>query len=165
MIGILAATDRKAATASLAAASDNGVPTLALEDTPPGATSTAFQLIHAPEARVAALARAALKAGARDFAMLGPDSTAGKRLRDAFRREVTGAVAASPATRATPPGATSFGNAVAAIKKTPPTAGGEIKKITVNPAADQFTPILSRWEVARVARHNSAPATRATAGG
>ena len=65
------------------------MPTLALDDAAPGATSTAFQLIHAPEARVAALARAALKLGARDFAMLGPDSAAGKRLREAFRREVT----------------------------------------------------------------------------
>ena len=91
VIGILAATDRKAAATSLAAASENGVPTLALDDAPPGATSTAFQLIHAPEARVAALARAALKLGARDFAMLGPDSAAGKRLREAFRREVAAA--------------------------------------------------------------------------
>ena len=111
---------RKAAAASLAAASENGVPTLALDDAPPGATSTAFQLIHAPEARVAALARAALKLGARDFAMLGPDSAAGKRLREAFRREVTAAAAGSPATPSYAPGATSFGTVVAAIKKTPP---------------------------------------------
>ena len=120
VIGILAATDRKAAATSLAAASDNGVPTLALDDTPPGATSTAFQLIHAPEARVAALARAALKLGARDFAMLGPDSAAGKRLRDAFRREVTGAGGRITGDASYAPGATSFGTAVTAIKKTPP---------------------------------------------
>jgi ABC-type branched-subunit amino acid transport system substrate-binding protein len=120
VIGILAATDRKAAATSLAAASENGVPTLALEDSPPGATSTAFQLIHAPEARVAALARAALKLGARDFAMLGPDSAAGKRLREAFRREVTGAGGRITGDASYAPGATSFGTVVATIKRTPP---------------------------------------------
>ena len=120
VIGILAATDRKAAATSFAAASENGVPTLALDDAPPGATSTAFQLIHAPEARVAALARAALKLGARDFAMLGPDSAAGKRLRDALRREVTAAGGRITGDASYAPGATSFGAVVAAIKKTPP---------------------------------------------
>jgi ABC-type branched-subunit amino acid transport system substrate-binding protein len=120
VIGILAATDRKAASTSLAAASENGVPTLALDDAPPGATSTAFQLIHAPEARVAALARAAIKAGAREFAMLGPDSAAGKRLREAFRREVTAAGGRVTGDASYAPGATSFGPVVTAIKKTPP---------------------------------------------
>jgi ABC-type branched-subunit amino acid transport system substrate-binding protein len=120
VIGILAASDRKAAATSLAAASENGVPTLALEDSPPGATSTAFQLIHAPEARVAALARAALKLGARDFAMLGPDSAAGKRLREAFRREVTGAGGRITGDASYAAGATSFGTVVATIKRTPP---------------------------------------------
>jgi len=120
VIGIIAATDRKAATTSLAAASEAGVPTLALDDTPPGAASTAFQLIHAPEARVAALARAALKLGARDFAMLGPDSAAGKRLRDAFRREVTAAGGRVIGEASYAPGATSFGTVVATIKKAPP---------------------------------------------
>jgi ABC-type branched-subunit amino acid transport system substrate-binding protein len=120
VIGILAATDRKAAATSLAAASENGVPTLALDDTPPGATSTAFQLIHGPDARVAALARAALKLGARDFAMLGPDSAAGKRSREAFRREVTAAGGRVTGEASYASGATSFGNVVAAIKRTPP---------------------------------------------
>ena len=98
------------------------MPTLALDDAPPGAASTAFQLIHAPEARVAALARAALKLGARDFAMLGPDSAAGKRLREAFRREVTAAGGRVTGDASYPPGATSFGAVVAAIKKAPPQA-------------------------------------------
>jgi ABC-type branched-subunit amino acid transport system substrate-binding protein len=120
VIGIVAATDRKAAATSLAAASEAGVPTLALDDAPPGAASTAFQLIHAPEARVAALARAALKLGARDFAMLGPDTAAGKRLREAFRREVTAAGGRVTGDASYAPGATSFGATVAAIKKTSP---------------------------------------------
>ena len=96
------------------------MPALALDDAPPGPASTAFGLIHAPEARVAALARAALKLGARDFAMLGPDSAAGKRLREAFRREVTGAGGRVTGDASYAPGATSFGTVVAAIKKTPP---------------------------------------------
>jgi ABC-type branched-subunit amino acid transport system substrate-binding protein len=120
VIGILTASDRKVAATSLAAANENGVPTLALDDAAPGATSTAFQLIHAPDARVAALARAALKLGARDFAMLGPDSAAGKRLREAFRREVTAAGGRVTGEASYAPGATSFGTVVAAIKKTPP---------------------------------------------
>lgn len=121
VIGVLAATDRKAAASALAAASETGVPTLALDDAPPGAASTAFQLIHAPEARVAALARAALKLGARDFAMLGPDSATGKRLREAFRREVTAAGGRITGDASYAPGATSFGQVVAAAnKKTPP---------------------------------------------
>ena len=109
VIGILAAGDRKGAAAALAVAGDSGVPTLALDDAPPGAASTAYQLVHAPEARVAALARAALKLGARDFAMLGPDSAAGKRLRDAFRREVAAGGGRITGDASYPPGATSFG--------------------------------------------------------
>jgi ABC-type branched-subunit amino acid transport system substrate-binding protein len=120
VIGILTATDRKVAATSLAAANDSGVPTLALDDAAPGANSTAFQLIHGPDARVAALARAALKLGARDFAMLGPDSAAGKRQRETFRREVTAAGGRITGDASYPPGATSFGTVVAAIKKTPP---------------------------------------------
>jgi branched-chain amino acid transport system substrate-binding protein len=120
VIGILAASDRKVAATSLAAASENGVPTLALDDAVPGATSTAFQLIHGPDARVAALARAALKLGARDFAMLGPDSAAGKRLREAFRREVMAGGGRITGDANYAPGATSFGTVVTAIKRTPP---------------------------------------------
>jgi ABC-type branched-subunit amino acid transport system substrate-binding protein len=120
VIGILAAGDRKGTAPALAVAGDSGVPTLALDDAAPGAASTAFQLVHAPEARVAALARAALKLGARDFAMLGPDTAAGKRLRDAFRREVTAGGGRITGDASYPPGATSFGAPVSAIKKTPP---------------------------------------------
>src|SRR4029077_6858995 len=104
----LTASDRKVAATSLAAANENGVPTLALDYAAPGATSTAFQLIRAPDARVAALARAALKLGARDFAMLGPDSAAGKRLREAFRREVTAGGGRRAAGASAPPCATYF---------------------------------------------------------
>jgi branched-chain amino acid transport system substrate-binding protein len=122
VIGVLSAGERKAAAATLAQASQDGVPLLALDDVAPGALTTAFQLIHAPEARVAELARRAVKLGARDFAVLGPDSVAGKRLRDAFRREVTAGGGRVTAEATYVAGATSFQAAIATLKKTPPQA-------------------------------------------
>ena len=122
VIGIVAASDRKSMAPAVAAATEGGVPTLALDDVAPGAASTAFQLVHAPEARVAALARAALKLGARDFGVVGPDSAGGKRLREAFRREITAGGGRVTAEASYPPGATSFGAVLAAFRKAPPQA-------------------------------------------
>jgi ABC-type branched-subunit amino acid transport system substrate-binding protein len=122
VIGVVSSADRKTAAAAIAQATQEGVPLLALDDVAPGAATTAFQLVHAPEARVAELARRALKLGARDFALLGPDSAAGKRLRDAFRHEVTAAGGRVTAEATYVAGATSFQAAVAALKKTPPQA-------------------------------------------
>jgi ABC-type branched-subunit amino acid transport system substrate-binding protein len=122
VIGVVSANDRKAAAAALGQAARAGVPVLSLEDAAPGAATTGFQLMHAPEARAAELARRALKLGARDFALLGPDSAAGKRLRDAFRREVEGGGGRVTGEATYVPGATSFQGAIAAIKKTPPQA-------------------------------------------
>jgi ABC-type branched-subunit amino acid transport system substrate-binding protein len=122
VIAALGAGDRKTSAGTVKEASAEGVPLLSLDDVAPGAATTAFQLVHAPEARVAELARRALAMGARDFALLGPDSAAGKRLRDAFRQAVTagGGRVSSEATYV--PGATSFTGAVAAIRKAPPQA-------------------------------------------
>jgi branched-chain amino acid transport system substrate-binding protein len=122
VIGVVSANDRKAGAAALAQAARDGVPFLTLDEAPPGAATTAFQLMHAPEARAAELARRALKLGAREFALLGPDSAVGKRLRDAFRREVTdgGGRVVGEATYVA--GATSFQAAIAALKKMPPQA-------------------------------------------
>jgi ABC-type branched-subunit amino acid transport system substrate-binding protein len=120
VIGILGAGERKAAAATFAQAAQDGIPLLALDDVAPGALTTAFQLIHAPEARVAELARRALKLGAREFAMLGPDSAAGKRMRDAFRHEVTAGGGRITAEATYVPGATSFSAPIAALKKSPP---------------------------------------------
>jgi ABC-type branched-subunit amino acid transport system substrate-binding protein len=122
VIGIVGAAEKKSAAPALAQAAQDGIPLLSLDDTAPGALTTAFQLIHAPEARVAELARRALRLGARDFALLGPDSASGKRLRDAFRREVTAGGGRVTAEATYVAGATSFSAAVAALKKTPPQA-------------------------------------------
>jgi len=164
VIGILTAADRKVAATSLVAANENGVPTLALDDTAPGAASTAFQLIHAPDARVAALARAALKMGARDFAMLGPDSAAGKRLREAFRREVTAAGGRVTGDASYAPGATSFGAVVAAIKKTPPqvvfVADGADRLELIAPALAAADLWAAPWGAPRPAAAPGAPRPR-----
>jgi ABC-type branched-subunit amino acid transport system substrate-binding protein len=122
VIAVLGAGDRKTEAGSIKEAAEQGIPLLSLDDAAPGASTTAFQLIHAPEARVAELARRALAVGARDFAVLGPDSASGKRLRDAFRQTVT-AGGGRVSTEATYlPGATSFQSAVALVRKTPPQA-------------------------------------------
>ncbi len=122
VIAVLGAGERKTAAGTIKEASQEGIPLLSLDDVAPGAATTAFQLMHAPEARVTELARRALAAGARDFALLGPDSAAGKRLRDAFRQTVTagGGRVSSEATY--PPGATSFTSAIAVVKRSPPQA-------------------------------------------
>jgi ABC-type branched-subunit amino acid transport system substrate-binding protein len=164
VIGILTAADRKVAATSLAAANENGVPTLALDDTAPGASSTAFQLIHAPDARVAALARAALKMGARDFAMLGPDSAAGKRLREAFRREVTAGGGRVTGDASYAPGATSFGAQVTAIKRTPPqvvfVADGADRLELIAPALAAADLWAAPWGAPRPAAAPGAPRPR-----
>jgi ABC-type branched-subunit amino acid transport system substrate-binding protein len=119
VIGILGAAEKKAGAAALAEATQDGMPLLALDDQAPGALSTGFQLIHSPEVRVAELARRALKLGARDFAILGPDSASGKRLREAFRKEVTAGGGRVTAEATYVAGVTSFSAAVAALKKAP----------------------------------------------
>jgi ABC-type branched-subunit amino acid transport system substrate-binding protein len=122
VIGVLGAGERKAAAGTIKAAAEEGIPVLSLDDVAPGAATTAFQLVHAPEARVAELARRALALGARDFAVLGPDSASGKRLRDAFRQAVTAGGGRVSAEATYPPGATAFTAPIAALKKGAPQA-------------------------------------------
>jgi branched-chain amino acid transport system substrate-binding protein len=122
VIGVVSAGERKAAAGTVREAYEQGIPLLSLDDVAPGAATTAFQLIHAPEARVDELAKRALAAGARDFALLGPDSASGKRLRDAFRQAVTAGGGRVSSEAMYVPGATSFQAAIAIIKRTPPQA-------------------------------------------
>ena len=117
VIGIVGAADKKAGAAAMAEATQDGIPLLTLDDQPPGALSTAFQLIHAPEARVAELARRALKLGVREVAILGPDSASGKRLREAFRRELVAGGGRITAEATYVAGVNTFSAAVAALKK------------------------------------------------
>jgi ABC-type branched-subunit amino acid transport system substrate-binding protein len=125
VIGIVAAVNPRlfqgeAGTAALAPAADEGVPTLTLDDTPPGAGAASFQLVHSAAGRATALAQAALKLGARDFALIGPDTAAGTAMRRAFKSAVVAGGGRVGADASYPPGATSFGTQVAAIKKAQP---------------------------------------------
>ncbi len=119
VIGIVGAGSVKAGPAAIAQASEDGIAVLALEDAAPGALTTAFQMIHAPDARAAALARQAAKLGARRFAILAPDGAMGKRLREAFRKAVTEASGTIVVEATYVAGATSFAAPIAALKKQP----------------------------------------------
>jgi ABC-type branched-subunit amino acid transport system substrate-binding protein len=118
VIGILAASDQPTLAAAAVATGENQVPTLQLDDGPAGWLTPTFQLVHTPAARAAALARAALKLGAREFAMIGPDSEAGQSLRRAFKAELARGEGHVAADVSYPPGSTSFTAVAAAIKKT-----------------------------------------------
>ncbi len=117
VIGIVSSADRRAAAAALGEATQDGIPLLTLDDQPPGALTTGFQLVHAPEARVAELARRALKLGAREAAILAPDSASGKRLRDAFRKQFTAGGGKITVEATYVAGVNTFSTAVAALKK------------------------------------------------
>jgi len=119
VIGIVGAGSVKAGPAAITQASEDGIAVLALEDAAPGALTTAFQMIHAPDARAAALARQAARLGARRFAILAPDSAMGKRLREAFRKAVTDASGTVVVEATYVAGATSFAGPVAALRKQP----------------------------------------------
>ncbi len=117
VIAIIGAAGAKTGGAAIAQATQDGIAMLALEDAAPGAPTTAFQMVHTPEARAAALARRALKLGVRRFAVLGPDSVSGKRLREAFRRAVAEGGGVVVAESSYVAGATSFAGALGPIKK------------------------------------------------
>ncbi|HVV16722.1 MAG TPA: ABC transporter substrate-binding protein, partial [Polyangia bacterium] len=125
VIGIVAAVNPRlfqgeAGAAALAPAAAEGVPTLMLDDTPPGGSSPAFQLVHSAVGRASVLAQAALGLGAREFAVIGPDTAVGTALRRAFKTAVAAGGGRVGADSSYPPGSTSFTAAVAAIKKAQP---------------------------------------------
>jgi ABC-type branched-subunit amino acid transport system substrate-binding protein len=117
VIGVVGAAGAKVGTGAVSQASQDGIPLLSLDDAAPGALTSAFQMIHAPEARARRLANQALRLGVRTFAMLGPDHAASRRLREAFRQAVTeggGTVVAEVTYVA---GATSFAPVVGQLKR------------------------------------------------
>ena len=108
VLGLVGAPDPR----GIELATRDGVPFLLLDERAPGARTSAFQLIHAPEARATTLARRALALGARRFVILGPDSAAGKRLATAFRNMVSAGGGALVAQLTYPAGSTSFSTQV-----------------------------------------------------
>jgi ABC-type branched-subunit amino acid transport system substrate-binding protein len=69
-------------------AADAGVPVLSLDPTASSDSAYVFHMIQTPEARARALARYAVGAGARRFAILGPDIDYGRSVGRAFAEEV-----------------------------------------------------------------------------
>jgi ABC-type branched-subunit amino acid transport system substrate-binding protein len=121
VIGVIsaagAAAGARMGSGAVAQASEDGIPLLALDDTAPGALTSAFQMIHAPDARARSLAAQALRLGVKTFALLGPDHAASRKLREAFRKAVVegGGTVVVEATYV--PGATSFAPAVGQLKR------------------------------------------------
>jgi branched-chain amino acid transport system substrate-binding protein len=91
VVAVVGPADREAARAAAERAEAAGVPLLSL-DVAEGAAAPAsphvFRVVVPVELRAQALARAAIAAGAKEFAILAPDMTYGTRAAKAFRDEV-----------------------------------------------------------------------------
>jgi branched-chain amino acid transport system substrate-binding protein len=98
-------------------ASREGVPLVLLDERAPPGMATSFALIHTAEARAVALARKSLALGARRFAILGPDSPAGKRLAAAFKRAIEDGGGSVSGQVTYPPTATSFAAEVGMLRR------------------------------------------------
>jgi branched-chain amino acid transport system substrate-binding protein len=112
-IGIVGVGDRRAVDGALS----DGVPVLLIDESAPGPASTAFQVLHPPELRAAELARRALALGAKRFAVLAPETPAGRRLADAFTRAMGAGGGRVEAQARYAPGASNFTATVNQIKR------------------------------------------------
>jgi ABC-type branched-subunit amino acid transport system substrate-binding protein len=113
VIGIVGTSDGPA----IGQASGDGVPFLALGEQAPGASTTAFQVLHAADSGAAALARRAIAGGIRAFAIFGPDNATGKRLADAFAAAVDAGGGRVVSRVAYVAGSTTFTAPIAQLKK------------------------------------------------
>jgi len=111
-IGVVSTSD-----AAVELASADGLPLLLLDERPGRGGTSAFQMVHASEARAAALARAALALGERAFAVLGPDTPAGRRLAAAYEAAVRAGGGRVSGLVTYPAAATSFASAVTSLRK------------------------------------------------
>jgi ABC-type branched-subunit amino acid transport system substrate-binding protein len=92
--------------------------TPAVELLAPSATApSVFHVVHSAEQRAQALARHALASGARDFAILRPDSRFGAEVARAFAAQVRAGGGQVVVEHAYPAGATAFTSHVAQLKK------------------------------------------------
>ncbi|MBN2576335.1 MAG: penicillin-binding protein activator [Deltaproteobacteria bacterium] len=115
VIGVVSTPDTRGAEY----AAREGIPVVLLDERSGGGQSTAFAVIHAAETRAVTLARRALALGARRFAILGPDTGAGKRLSAAFRGAVERGGGSLTAYVTYAPGATTFANEIANLRRLP----------------------------------------------
>jgi branched-chain amino acid transport system substrate-binding protein len=114
-IAVVGVGDRRAADGAVR----DGVPVLLLHDQAPGAHSTAFQMLHGPDARAVELARRALRLGARRFAILGPDTAEARRLGETFAAAVAGGGGRVTVRATYPAGASAFTAQMAELKRDP----------------------------------------------
>ncbi|HVV49447.1 MAG TPA: ABC transporter substrate-binding protein [Polyangia bacterium] len=143
----------------------DGLPALMLDNGAPAAgQASAFALVHSSAARAAALATTALGLGARSFALVGPDTSVGKALRAAFKKAVADGGGRVTADVSYPPGSTSFGGVVAAVKKTQPqvvfVADGADRLELVAPALAAADLWAAPWGAARPAGAPGKPKPR-----
>ena len=115
VIGVVTTPDTRGAEF----AAREGVPLILLDERGGSGQTTAFAVIHSAETRAVTLARQALRLGARRFAILGPDSNAGKRLATAFRRAMEEGGGSLTAYVTYAPGATTFANEIANLRRLP----------------------------------------------
>jgi branched-chain amino acid transport system substrate-binding protein len=115
VVGVVSTPDAR----GVQLAKGDGLPLLLLDERPTGSGSSALAILHSSEARAIALARTALTLGARRFAILGPDSPAGKRLAAAYKGAVVAGGGTVTGHVTYPPAATSFSTAVASLRKLP----------------------------------------------
>jgi branched-chain amino acid transport system substrate-binding protein len=119
VIAIIGPMDGQLAMIAGRRAQELGVPLIAL--TPagdlPSVGSYVFRYFPTPTAEARALATAARKRGARNFAALYPNNAYGQAMLQAFTREAGSAGLQQSAAIAYPPSATSFGNEAAELAK------------------------------------------------
>ena len=121
VIAIVGPDDGRAVERAARRATELGVPLVSLHPAAEllqGADSPlVFHVVHSAERRARALARQALEAGIRDFAVLAPDSGYGRQVGGAFKNEVQRGGGQVVVEVKFKPGATSFSGEVGKLKK------------------------------------------------
>jgi ABC-type branched-subunit amino acid transport system substrate-binding protein len=121
VIAIVGPDDGRAVERAARRATDLGVPLVSLHPAAEllqGADSpVVFHVVHSAERRARALARQALEAGIRDFAILAPDSGYGRQVGGAFKSEVQRGGGQVVVEVKFKPEATSFAGEIGKLKK------------------------------------------------
>ncbi len=121
VIAVIGPDDKGAVERAAARASDLGVPMISLHPAAELLVSTSspvvFHAVHSAEQRARALARRALAAGTRDFAILAPDNGYGRQVGGAFASEVARGGGTVVVQSKYPAGATSFVEPIRQLRK------------------------------------------------
>ncbi|HUS67630.1 MAG TPA: penicillin-binding protein activator [Kofleriaceae bacterium] len=121
VIAVVGPDDKGAVERVAARARDLGVPMISLHPAAELLVGTSspvvFHGVHSAEQRARALARRALSAGTRDFAIFAPDNGYGRQVGGAFANEVTGGGGTVVVQGKYPAGATSFATEIRQLRK------------------------------------------------